>query len=113
MQNQPLFADITVIDEENKHLFPREIQDVYEQVFKKIDKQVFFPEKYYAGMFSVLQRDLIALHQSDPEKPIKTVVADIVASLPNFIPPDKVLEVAEFTVKKWQELAQAVELETA
>ncbi|HFA50166.1 MAG TPA: hypothetical protein ENJ95_14240 [Bacteroidetes bacterium] len=56
-----------VINEGSKHLFSKEMQDVYEHVFKKAKTTILCPDKYYAAQKSMLLEWTREIFQSSPK----------------------------------------------
>ena len=66
------------------------------------EKVIHLPHKYFAAQRSVLVREIKKLHQSTPTLPIRQVVVNILSDMPNFLPPENILDVTRLIVEQWQ-----------
>ena len=84
------------------------------ELFKGVNKtKVFFEEKYYAGQKSILLDELEALHEAHPEMSVRATVVHILQDLPDFLPPENILDVTRIIVEEWTKLSQPQPAEIA
>lgn len=73
---------------------------------ENVGKVIFFPEKYFKGQRSYIADRVNEIHIANPTLPIRQVVVNILTRLPDFLPPDNILDVTRQIVEQWQKLTE-------
>lgn len=68
--------------------------------------KIYFPEKYFKSQRSYLTDSVKEIHAATPTLPIRQVVVQILSELPDFLPPDNILDVTRQIVEQWQKLTE-------
>ncbi len=75
-------------------------------ILENEDNRIFFPKKYFASQRDFIQREVKEIHTTTPTLPIRQVVVQILSELPDFLPPDNILDVSRQIVEQWQKLTE-------
>ena len=81
-------------------------------VFKD-ETKIHCPEKYFAAQKSMIRTDIKDLHKTHPEMPVRAAVVHILQDLPDFLPPENILDVTRLIVEEWTKLSQPQPAEIA
>ncbi len=82
------------------HKFSKEALAILENEGNKI----YFPKKYFKSQRSYLFDRTKEIHSATPTLPIRQVVVNILSEMPDFLPPDNILDVTRQIVEQWQKL---------
>ena len=75
-------------------------------IMENVGKVIYFPEKYFKGQRSVISDKTKEIHSATPTLPIRQVVVQILSELPDFLPPENILDVTRQIVEQWQKLSE-------
>lgn len=75
-------------------------------IMENVGKVIYFPEKYFKGQRSYLIQKVKEIHTATPSLPIRQVVVNILSEMPDFLPPDNILDVTRQIVEQWQKLSE-------
>ena len=89
------------INEENKHLFPKEIREAFEFIHKN---KTLFPERYYRKQRVMIKQQVKEQWERNPARPIKEVIEFIMKPLPSWLPAPKIIEITKLIIKEWEQL---------
>jgi hypothetical protein len=68
--------------------------------------RIYFPKKYFASQRDFILREVKEIHSATPTLPIRQVVVNILSEMPDFLPPDNILNVTRQIVEQWQKLTE-------
>ena len=74
-------------------------------IMENVGKVIYFPEKYFKGQRSYLIDKVKQIHAATPALPICQVVVNILSTMPDFLPPENIIDVTRLIVEQWQKLA--------
>ncbi len=96
-------GEIVHLTDENIHKQPALIQEVYHDLKNKKTHELLTP-KYYDTQKLLFEIKLNEIYKEAPHTLVKDVVIQILTTLPDFIPPDKVFELTQFIFETWIKL---------
>lgn len=102
IQRNKLPNEITA---QNKHLFPKEMQDFYDWAEKNKNK-ILAPKKYLSAQNSHLSVKLAKLSRSNPDLPPRQVLIQMLEPMPDIVPAGMLAELTYFILEKWVQLAE-------
>jgi len=82
--------------------FPPEVIALAE----KATRTIAFPHKYLPAQRRFISEKTKEIYSTTPELPIRQVVVQILSKLPDFLPPDNILDVTRLIVEQWQMLSE-------
>jgi hypothetical protein len=82
--------------------FPPEIIALAE----KASRTIAFPHKYLPAQSRYIAEKTKEIHSTTPDLPFRQVVIQILSKLPDFLPPDNILDVTRQIVEQWQKLTE-------
>ena len=68
--------------------------------------KIYFPVKYFKSQRSYIADRVKEIHTATPSLPIRQVVVQILSALPDFLPPDNILDVTRQIVEQWKKLTE-------
>ena len=75
-------------------------------IMKNVGKVLYFPEKYFKGQRSYLIDKVKEIHSATPALPIRQVVVNIFSTMPDFLPPENIIDVTRQIIENWQKLTE-------
>jgi len=75
-------------------------------IMENSDKVIYCPEKYFKSQRSVIMDIVNEIHTASPHLPIRQVVVNILSELPDFLPPENILDVTRLIIENWQKLRE-------
>ena len=91
---------LRVIAEENKHLFPKDMQFAFDYIDKH---PIVFPDSYLRSQKNKLRRKVFKLFQKQPNLSPKIVLITLLEPLPDFIPSDMLNTLCSHILDCWQQ----------
>ncbi len=70
------------------------------------DAIIHFPEKYFAAQTIFIRMDVKELHQIKPKMSVRAAVVHIMKDLPDFLPPENLIDVSRLIIEEWVKLSQ-------
>jgi hypothetical protein len=89
------------INEENKHLFPKEIREAFDFID---ENKSLFPERYFRKQRVMIKQKVKGLWEQNPSRPIKEVIEIIMKPLPSWLPAARIIEITKLIIKEWEQL---------
>jgi len=90
----------TVISEESKHLFPKDMQFAFDYINRH---PIAFPDSYLRSQKNKLRRKVFKLFQKQPNLSPKIVLITLLEPLPDFIPSDMLKTLCSHILDCWQQ----------
>lgn len=91
--------NLTIYSEETKHLFSKEDQYLFENFDKKMPKF----SKYFKWQKEGVIKKTNKLYAENSVLPLKRVIIEILATLPDFLTAENLLKVVGYITKTWKE----------
>jgi len=88
--------------EKNEPSFSKEALAILENA----DNRIYFPKKYFTSQRDFILREVKEIHTATPTLPIRQAVVNILSELPDFLPPDNILDVTRQIIENWQKLRE-------
>ncbi len=98
--NQNYSHQTKTITEDNKHLLPKDMLEVYEYIMAR---PIVFPERYLRAQKGHLKRKVRKLYQQQSELSPKMVLMTLLEPLPDFIPLDMMTQLCTHILDCWQQ----------
>ena len=73
---------------------------------EKASRTIAFPNKYLPAQRRAISNFVKEIHTATPALPIRQVVINILSDLPDFLPPNNILDVTRQIVEQWQKLTE-------
>ncbi|TAK33716.1 MAG: hypothetical protein EPO28_17010 [Saprospiraceae bacterium] len=67
---------------------------------------ILFPKKYLPAQRRAITEFVKEIHTATPHLPIRQVVVNILSELPDFLPPENILDVTRLIIEQWQKLQE-------
>lgn len=91
-------GNITIYSEKTKHLFSKEDQYLFENFDKKMPKS----SKYFKRQKELVIKGTKEIFKKNPEKPLKLVIIEKLAPMPDFLTAENLLKVVGYITKTWE-----------
>ena len=106
MKNTAVMGNKTARETEIQILEESDLSPEVKAILEKSKTTILFPKKYLPAQSSYISEKIKEIHSTTPELPIRQVVVQILSKLPDFLPPDNILDVTRQIVEQWQKLTE-------
>ncbi|MCB0517892.1 MAG: hypothetical protein H6577_24940 [Lewinellaceae bacterium] len=106
MKNEAVI-ETTAKTREKKQFKSTEFSPEIIALAEKASRTIAFPHKYLPAQSRFIAEKTKEIHTATPALPIRQVVVQILSVLPDFLPPDNILDVTRQIVEQWQKLTAA------
>ena len=106
MKNEAVMETAAKTSEKKQPKIPEFPPEVIAMV-EKASRTIAFPHKYLPAQRRFISEKIKEIHTATPALPIRQVVVNILSELPDFLPPDNILDVTRQIVEQWQKLTEA------
>ena len=105
MKNEAIM-EATATTKEKKQAKTPEFSPEVIAMAEKSRTTILFPHKYLPAQRRAITEFVKEIHTATPTLPIRQVVVQILTELPDFLPPDNILDVTRQIVEQWQKLSE-------